>query len=1047
VNCQLLTTRFLTFLSVCALSFASTFAQSATATLSGTVIDQNGAVVPGANITVTNTATGLSRKAITNEQGSFSIPLLPPSTYTIGAEREGFAPLRVDNVVLNVGDQKALRIELKTGDVKAEVQVTSDAPLINESPAVGTIVDRQFVGNLPLNGRSFNALIELTPGTVLTAGVPGGLEKGGFSINGQRANANYFMVDGVSANIDAASGGAAGQSDAGSVPPGTALGGFNNLISVDALQEFKIQTSTYAPEFGRQPGGQISIATRSGTNKFHGTLFNYFRNDALDANNWFANRAGLPKPPLRQNDFGGVFGGPIFKNRTFFFFSYEGLRLRQPVTAIKEVPPLASRQAAVAGMRPFLNAFPLPNGPDTASGFAQFSASFSNPASLDATSFRADHAVGPNLTLFARYNYAPSETTARGVFANTSLNTLTSIPRKTQTLTGGATWSIDAATTNDLRLNWSKTAASVFLRLDDFGGAVPPPDSLLFPPSVSSGEGLFGLFILPGANYAVGKNNDNLQRQVNVVDNFSFTKGTHQMKFGLDWRQLAPTLSTSAYSIFPSFSSMAVAVRGQADIGVSIFAKSGDGNPGFTNLSLYAQDTWKVTQRLTLTYGLRWELNPPPKSRDGKPAATVLGLDDPATMTLAPLGTPLWKTTYNNFAPRLGLAYQLSQAQGRETVVRGGFGVFYDLGNTQAARGFANIAFPYITSKFLANVTFPLDAATAAPLPFSLSPPFGEIWPIDPHLKLPYTLQWNFSLEQSVGSTQTLSASYVAAVGRRLLRLERLLNPNPDFTSVIITRNANTSDYHALQLQFMRRLSRGLQALASYTWSHSIDTDSSDGSFFNSPFAILTPQRERGPSDFDVRHTVTGAITYDFPTPQIGSAVRAVLGNWSVDTIFRARTATPVNVITGAVVVGTFGGSLSVSRPDVITGVPLYVADSSVAGTRRINRAAFDAASPVGAKRQGTLGRNRLRGFGASQVDFTLRRQFNLTERINLQFRAEFFNIFNHPNFANPVNVLTSGLFGQSTAMLAQGLLGGGLSPLYQIGGPRSIQLGLKLQF
>src|SRR5215510_6601580 len=296
-NPLLFALRALLLVALCSLQFAATYAQSANATLSGTVADANGAVVPGTTVTATNVATTLKRQTVTNGEGFFTLPLLPPGTYTLRAEHEGFAQVLVENVVLNVGDQKTLQIKLKTGDVKEVVNVTAETPLINESPAVATIVDRQFVENMPLNGRSFQTLFRLTPGTVLTKTAEA-KEQGQFSVNGQRGDTNYFTIDGVSANISVSTGGGIGQANSGSLPGLSASGGTNSLVSVDALQEFKIQTSTYAPEFGRTPGGQISIVTRSGTNQFHGTLFDYFRNDVLDANDWFGDNFGQKKPAL-----------------------------------------------------------------------------------------------------------------------------------------------------------------------------------------------------------------------------------------------------------------------------------------------------------------------------------------------------------------------------------------------------------------------------------------------------------------------------------------------------------------------------------------------------------------------------------------------------------------------------------------------------------------------------------------------------------------------------------------------------------------------------
>lgn len=427
--------RALLLFALCALPFAIAHAQSATATLSGTVSDQNGAVVPGATVTALNTATTLERHATTNDQGGFTIPLLPPGNYSVTTRRDGFAPVEFKNVVLNVGDQKALQIELKAGDVNATVQVTNDAPLIDTNSAVGTVVDRQFAANIPLNGRSFQSLIALTPGVVIVPAAGPTNAVGQFSVNGQRASANSFLVDGVSANSGAS--GFTGNADTtGNLPSFSVFGTTQSLVSVDALQEFKVQTSGYAAEFGRQPGGQISIVTRSGENDFHGSLFDYIRNDVFDAKDWFANRAGQPKPPMRQNDFGGTFGGPVFlprfaeggpgwyngKDRTFFFFSYEGLRLRLPKFSLTNVPTLclrglggcgAGQSAAPASMQPVLNAFPLPNGRDLGIGLAEFNSSYSDPSSLDATSIRIDHSVGSKLTIFGRYNQAPSESASR----------------------------------------------------------------------------------------------------------------------------------------------------------------------------------------------------------------------------------------------------------------------------------------------------------------------------------------------------------------------------------------------------------------------------------------------------------------------------------------------------------------------------------------------------------------------------------------------------------------------------------------------------------
>jgi hypothetical protein len=1050
-------------------------AQSSTATLSGTVMDETGARVPAVQITLLNLSTALQRHATTDDEGAYVVPLLPPGRYNVTAQRNGFRSVEVRNVVLATGDQLALRLKLKVGEIGESVTIIEDPQSVQQSAAIGTLINRNFVENLPLNGRSFQSLFELTPGVVLTRASFN--EQGQFSVNGQRANANYFMVDGVSANVGVSAGSAPGQSAGGSLPALTALGSTNNLVSVDALEQFRILTSTYAPEFGRTPGAQVSIITRSGTNEFRGTVFNYFRNDALDAGDWFANSRGLRRPAIRQNDFGGVLGGPIKRDRAFFFFSYEALRLRQPQIAITEVPSIAARRIAPAVIKPFLDAFPIPNGPETHNGFAEFAASYSDPSNLNATSLRVDYAASERLALFGRYNRATSDTIQRGstivpgfsvqaVVNPTiaqSLNNLGLARLDTETITWGATLSFSVETINDLRANWSRERGATSFALDDFGGAKPLPLSLLFPPNATPEEAGFQFLLGGGTNSSlvVGKNVDNLQRQVNLVDNLSLVRKSHQLKLGVDYRRLTPVYNSLRYNqsvVYDGVTGTNASSAGTALSGIAksvqVFAGDNPRSPVFTNFSAYAQDTYRVTPRLSLTYGLRWELNPPPHEAKGNDPLTVQGLSNPINITLAPRGTRLWKTTYNNFAPRVGLAYQLDTTPGRELILRAGLGVFYDLGNGQAAQGFGSVV-PFVAVKRFTNVPYPLSPEQAMPPPLGLTAPFGTIVAFDPNLKLPRTYQWNAALEKSFGSNQTVSVAYVAALGHRLLREDVLLNPNPNFTVVRVTRNAAESSYHAMQLQYGRRLSRGLQALASYTWSHSIDNASSD-SF--SRLRINTggttadgsrdaPGNGRGPSDFDVRHSLTAAITYNLPSLRVSSLSNALSRNWSVDAILRARTAAPLNVITRSDVIGE-DLIVELQRPDLITGVPLYINDPSVAGGRRINRAAFLVPTEL---RQGTLGYNALRGFGLSQFDLTLRRQFSLGERLKLQFRAEVFNLFNHPNFGNPVNSLSSSLFGQSTQMLGRTLgnggINGGLSPLYQIGGPRSIQLALKLQF
>src|SRR5271155_453317 len=469
-------------------------AQSTNASITGRVTDPSKALIVGAKVAAVSSDTSFRYEAVTNDSGEYYLTNLPPGLYHLEIEKPGFKKLIKPDVTLHVQDAIELNFELTLGSTSETITVEAGAPLVNtESATVSTVIDRTFVDNLPLNGRSFQTLIMLVPGVAVT---PTALDdQGQFSVNGQRADANYFTVDGVSATFGVTGYGPLVQTAGGALPALSALGGTNGLVSVDAMEEFRIQTSTFAPEFGRTPGGQISIVTRSGTNRFHGTLFEYLRNDLFDAANWFngyTNNPPLPKAEERQNDFGGTVGGPIAKDRTFFFFSYEGLRLRLPQTAITEVPDLAARQAATPAMQPYLNAFPKPNGADDpATGIAGFNATFSNPATIDAYSLRIDHKLNHRWSLFGRYNYSPSNVETRGSSGiSQALSVVQPFSITTLTATGGATTVVAPTMMNDFRLNYSRTEAESSQTMDSFGGAVPL-QTLPLPSGFGSENSLF----------------------------------------------------------------------------------------------------------------------------------------------------------------------------------------------------------------------------------------------------------------------------------------------------------------------------------------------------------------------------------------------------------------------------------------------------------------------------------------------------------------------------------------------------------------------------
>jgi hypothetical protein len=1022
------------------------YAQSTNASLTGRITDPSKALIVGAKIAAISAGTGLRYEARSNGSGEYYLPNLPPGRFRVEVEKPGFKKLIKPDVVLHVQDALEINFAMPVGPASESITVEGGAPLLDVSGAtVSTLIDNRFVENMPLNGRSFSSLIDLTPGVVL---VPtNSFEQGQFSVNGQRPDANYFMVDGVSANLGSPVS-SFGQGGTGQLPATSAVGGMSNLVSLDALQEFRIQTSTFAPEFGRTPGAQVAVITRSGTNAFHGTAFEYLRNNVLDANNWFANNSGLPQPALRQNDFGGVFGGPIIKDRLFFFGSYEGVRLRQPQVANTYVPDLASRQNAPAAVQPLLNAFPKPTGAELGNGTAQFAAGYSDPSSLDSYSARIDYLLSPRVTLFGRYSDAPSSTVQRGGGRfRTAYSNLNHTKARTQTVTMGTDGTITPHVINELRFNYSLSRGQSFLTLDNFAGAVAPPDSVLLPSPQSSSNSFlaFSGDSNPfGLNFDFGKIADNTQHHINVTDNVSWVAGAHQMKLGLDYRRLRPQQGELTYQLVYVFGSLAKILANSAPL-AAVASRTPDVQMVISNWSLFAQDTWNLGSKLTVTYGLRWDYNTAPSSPNGTPPFTVNQVDNLATATLAPAGTPLWHPQRDDFAPRLGLAWQVFP----NTVFRTGAGIFYDLGYSDITN--AMIDFPYVQQKLIFGTAFPLGPSAAAPPALTTSPPASVMSVINPNHVLPRTYEWNAAAERSIGRADVLTLTYLGAAGRKLMRKDVFIAPGPNFTGEFdLLSNAGTSSYNALQAQYRHRLSHALQTLVSYTWAHSIDDVSSDVNFQNVPLSKSPASVERGPSDYDIRHTVSGSVSYDIPRPRQGM-LRQVFGSWSTDSIIYARSSPPVNLVTGknpfGSASGTLAGANSVQRPNAVAGVPFYLPAPGGPCGRIINAAAFT----IPASGQGNLGRNALRGCDAVQFDTTLRRQFHLTERLALQARADFFNIFNHPNFGSPINFLSSPQFGQPTQMLASSLgsggQGGGLSPLYQIGGPRSIQLAFKLQF
>lgn len=1010
--------------------------QSGTGTISGIVLDAAGKIIPATDIRIINDATGVVSSTSTNDEGIYALPDLPPGAYRVQVAKLGFKTLIKPDIVLHTQAALAINFTLQVGATSETVTVQGGAPLVEtESSSVSTVIDRQFVENLPMNGRSFNTLLQLTPGVVIAQQPSGAASSPGqFSISGQRTDANSFTVDGVSANFGVTTHGLySGESGTGSAQAFSAVGGTSSLVSVEALQEFRVETSSFAPEFGRSPGGQVMLTTRSGTNDFNGAVYEYLRNDAMDANDWFAKQADQPRAPERHNDFGGILGGPLYRNRTFFFFSYEGARLRLPQTSVTDVPYLdGSACKASDVVLPYLNAYPKANGPvstDTCTG--QFTGSYSNSANLDATALRIDHAINAHIAIFGRYNYAPSRTSSRLY----SLNMVQTSPVNTQTFTLGVNMLFNRSAANTLRMNYSTQQSDAVDTVDAFDGAVPIDSKLLLgslSPSLSSAS--FETFDTD--YYATGPVAKNRTRQLNFLDDFSLSAGAHQFKFGADYRAIFLNKNPYQYGVL----FLSDTVKDMLSTGTLTEIDTNVNLPSSLlsqSTSIYAQDTWKISPLLTLTYGLRWELAPAPAPRGATRLASWLNVRNPSQIALAPFGTPLWKTTYANFAPRLGLAW--SPSVKRDLVIRGGWGLFYDLG-TGAASDVA-LYFPGESDAVVENVPLPVaDAASYIPTP-SLNPPYPAVSAFYPDLALPRSQQWNLAVEKSFGGNQVLTATYVGQAGRDQLREEALYQPNPDFSSVFYLKgNGAFSNYHALQLQYRMHLGGSVQTLLNYTWSHSLDNASNDvvAGLSNT---IISAANDYASSGFDVRQGFSGAVTYAVPGFGDSPLLKAIDKDWSLAGVVVARGGFPFN---GSVrTLTTLTGGYAVSRPDRIPGQPVWIANKNAGAGKLLNAAALVAPSTL---RQGTEGRNDIPGFGLTQVDLSLGRTFPLVERASLKFRADAFNVANHPNFANPAAIIGYGAtYLQSTQMLNNAL--GGLNPLFQEGGPRSLQLSLNLSF
>jgi hypothetical protein len=1091
--------RLVLFGSILALLFSFTFAataQTQRAAIRGTVVDMNGAVIRGATVKLVNEATNESRDTVSGAEGEYTFASLQPGSYKLEGAAAGFSTLR-RTVELQVNQEIRIELTLSVQGVVIIELIEATSLLKEDSPALGTVVDNRQVTDLPLDGRNFYELNLLVPGAVPAAQGSAGSVRGdfAFSVNGAREDSNNFLLDGVY-NVD------------------PKLNTFGVRPSVDAIREYEMLTSTYDASFGRNPGAQVNVVLKSGSNEIHGSAFEFFRNAALDARNYFA-PGDQSKPQYQRNQFGFSLGGPIRKDKTFFFADYEGTRAQEGITRITSVPTLAARNgdfsaylpptSVVAANNTSCNPIRLDNGqpfvntpsqfilcnrllgppvafagnflpqpfmnpigraiaalypaPNRNAAFANFVSSPSQRDRNDTFDVRLDHIWNQSSNWVFRYSFGDRDLFEP--FSGPSFSQVpgygTDIPRRSQNILLGETHVFSPNFINDARVAFNRVAIGVLQ--EQFGVSTNRAVGL---PELSSNPRDFGLSFITVSGYSpLGDESNNPQRSVTntyqILDTATYTHGQHLLKFGLDFRFVQQNgfrdvQSRGFLTFLDSTPQGAITGNALADLLIGLpFRTAGARVDNAQHLrtesyDLFINDSFRITPKLTINAGLRYEYNSPPVD-----AFDRANIYDPATQTLVPVGTngvprSGFDGDRNNFAPRVGLAW--TPFDSGKTVLRAGYGIYYDQSALAPGEALYFNA-PY----FDFNLFFPLPG-----LPLTVNDPFPTNFPfplpdsalaIQRDFRTPYMQHWNFNVQQELGTGRVLEVAYVGSKGTKMVSARDMNQPPPSaapfnprpvpqFADITIIESRSNSNYNSLQVKFQQRFKQGLQFLTSYTWSKSIDDASN---FFTSAGDPNFPQdsnnaaAERARSNFDVRQRFVASYTYDLPfgrgqrfVSNDGFATTLLTG-WQTNGIVTLQTGRPFTVAlptdfdnsgTGFANLG-FGAN---DRPNV-SGDPRL---QNRTPDRWFNTAAFSL-PPFGSF--GSAGRNILDGPGYQNVNASLVKNTSLTERVNLQIRAEFFNLFNHVNFNLPDNFFGSPTFGR--ILSAQS--------------PRHIQFGVKLLF
>ncbi len=1016
-------------------------AAQTTGVIVGKASDASGALVAGAVVSATNLATNVSRQSVTDEEGQYVLTLVPVGIYTVSAEKQGFEKFVAENIEVHVNESVRVDISLVVGQVNEVVTVQVPTAVVETRNAtLGKVVDERKITELPLNERNFLNLATLQPGVVPameitsnnTPAFSGGV-RAVFQVNGLRLQSNNFLLDGADNNEPFL---------------GTAMA----TPSPDALSEFKILTNSFSAEFGGGGGSIVNIITRSGSNTFHAGVYEFFRNDVLDAANFFASQ----KDKLRRNQFGASLGGPVVKDKTFFFANYEGFRLREGITQQATVPSLAERAfVPPGGVDPvaasLLSLIPEPNvgDPNTSNTFVS-----SPVSSTDTNQFtlRVDHSLSSKNTLSGRYFFNQGQIHRN--FTNTLFGISIDLPDfplrdeyRIQNLAVSDVHFFSTSLINEARFGFNRG------RFDNaISENVRTPESFGFNLPTTKAVNNMPLVAIAGFT-ALGTFNDSPSfRRENVFqfqDQVSWLRGKHSVLFGANilYTQMnipsSDSIGEGAYLFIPGPGVTAFQnfLAGSANLffqGGGITAREWR----YKSYNFFIQDEWRIRPNFTLTFGLRYELPIPPTDTKDRVVALRPGQQSTVIPSASPgllfVGDPgisrsTIETDKNNFAPRIGFAWDL-YGNGKMSV-RGGYGFYYDrlIGLLPFQFGLDPPFYiiPSLPGPFIASFGDPFGGGS----PFAgrtaqevadaqIFPLFSFLQIMDKDMRTPYIQQWNLSYQWQALKDMVIEAGYVATKSTRLPQAVNLnsARPTAPFQPFLFqVSNYQTTDnavYHALQFSANKRFGHGLSFLASYTWSHSIDGDSIPVNFLNPTGEAVFPQdrldlaAERGNSAFDVRHRFVGSFLYELPflrnrKDMVGHA----FGNWQVNAILTFQTGFPFTVLDTS---DPNQDGDATDRPDPI-GDPFAPGTTSssltncATATRTpqswFNPCAFDH-PPLGSN--GLVGRNTVTGPGISNLDFSFFKNFPFMETRSVQFRAEFFNLVNHPNFGLPVNDINS---------------------------------------